>query len=216
MQEGMRFRSQFIIKLANSWKIDETLNSAVQAGLRRIQSWRVPPNWSRTDWIEELAAVATAAIWQAVCEFDLKRGVPFSGFAYCRMMSRCLACYRKEWRYALHIDAKDSCKEQPTPSNTCGFVASSAAKINGSRYSENLRGAVAALPAEQRRLLEQLFWEERTEVEVANRMSINQSTINRRKQAILKSLRMKLCDSDELQSFGIILLPAISLLGWLD
>ena len=210
MQNECRISRSHMIKEANSWKIDEALNSAVRSGFKRIRSWQVPPNWSRIDWIEELAAVATAAIWQAVCEFDPKRGVPFAGFAYCRMMSRCLACYRKEWRYALYIDAKDSCKEQTGPFNSSG----SAAKVNGSRRSENLRGVVAALPAEQRRLLEQLFWEERTEVEVANTMSINQSTINRRKQAILKSLRMKLCDSNEFQRVCITLF-ASNLTGWL-
>jgi RNA polymerase sigma factor (sigma-70 family) len=203
-----------MIKVVNSWKIDETLDSAMRSGFKRIRSWQVPPNWSRTDWIEELAAVATAAVWQAVCEFDPKRGVPLAGFAYCRMTSRCLACYRKEWRYALHIDAKDSCKEQTRSFNGPAFAATPAAKTNGSRCSENLRGAVAALPAEQRRLLEQLFWEERTEVEVANTMSINQSTINRRKQGILKSLRMKLSDSNEFQRFCIILF-ASNLTSWL-
>ena len=36
--------------------------------------------------------------------------------------------------------------------------------------NDDLRGAVRALPAEQRRLIEQLFWEERTETEVADAM----------------------------------------------
>src|SRR6476661_1378249 len=88
---------------------DETLGSAVQSGLKRIRSWREPPNWSRGDWVEELAAVAIAAAWKAICDFDPERGVPLEGFGYCRMMSCCLARYRKEWRYALHIDASDCC-----------------------------------------------------------------------------------------------------------
>ena len=78
--------------------MDETLGSAVQFGFKRIRSWRVPPNWSRGDWFEELAAVGTAAAWQAICDFDPARGVPLAGFGYCRMMTRCLARYRKEWR----------------------------------------------------------------------------------------------------------------------
>ena len=66
---------------------DENLGSAVRSGLKRIRAWRVPPNWSRSDWFEELAAVATAAAWQAVYEFDPDRGVPLAGFGYCRIMS---------------------------------------------------------------------------------------------------------------------------------
>ena len=75
---------------------DEDLGTAVQFGFKRIRSWRVPPNWSNCDWFEELTAVGMAAAWQAVCEFDPEREVPLAGFAYCRMMTRCLARYRKE------------------------------------------------------------------------------------------------------------------------
>ena len=60
-----------------------------------------------------------------------------------------------------------------------------------------------------------MFWEERTETEVANTMNINQSTINRRKRTILKSLRMKLCDGNEFQNFCIKLLVASNLTNWL-
>src|SRR5439155_10929410 len=110
---------------------DETLASAVQSGLKRIRSWRVPPNWSRCEWLEELTAVGTAAAWQAVCDFDPKRGVPLAGFGYCRMISRCLARYRKEWRYALHLAASDSREEESTTVKHPGLPASSAEKVNG-------------------------------------------------------------------------------------
>jgi RNA polymerase sigma factor (sigma-70 family) len=177
---------------------DETLGSSVQSGLKRIRSWRVPPNWSRRDWLEELAAVAAAALWQALCDFEPDRGVPLAGFGYCRIISRCLARYRKEWRYALHLVASDSREEESTTFEHPELTASSAVPINGThRSSDDLGGAIGALPAKQRRLIEQLFWEERTETEVANTMNINQSTVNRRKRTILKGLRMKLCDCDE-------------------
>jgi hypothetical protein len=38
----------------------------------------------------------------------------------------------------------------------------------------DLCGAIGALSAEHRRLIEQLFWEERTETEVADAMGTNQ------------------------------------------
>ena len=60
-------------------------------------------------------------------------------------------------------------------------------------------GAIGALPAKQRRLIEQLFWEERTETEVADTLGTNQSTVNRRKQAILNGLRIKLRDRKEIK-----------------
>ena len=182
---------------------DEALGSAVQSGLKRTRSWRVPPNWSRCDWFEELAAVGTAAAWQAVCDFDSERGVPLAGFGYCRMMTRCLSRYRKEWRYALHLVASDSCEKETTTFKQPGLAASSAARVDGTLRSNNdLHSAVGALRPEQRRLIEQLFWEERTETEVADAMGTNQSTINRRKQAILHGLRIKLGDRDEFQRFS--------------
>jgi DNA-directed RNA polymerase specialized sigma subunit len=58
------------------------------------------------------------------------------------------------------------------------------------------------LPTGQRRLIEELFWEERTEARVANTVGTNQSTINRRKHDILKGLRMKLRDRNEFQRFS--------------
>ncbi len=182
---------------------DENLGSAVQSGFKRIRSWRVPPNWSRGDWFKELTAVGTAAAWQAVCDFDPERGVPLAGFGYCRMMARCLACYRKEWRYALHLVASDSCERETTAFKHSALAASSAAKTDETNGSnDDLRGAVGALPAEQRRLIEELFWEERTETEVADAMGINQSTINRHKQAILNGLRMKFRDRNEFRTFS--------------
>jgi RNA polymerase sigma factor (sigma-70 family) len=195
---------------------DETLGAAVQSGLKRTWSWCVPPNWSRDDWLEELAAVATAAAWQALCDFDPDLGVPLAGFGYCRIISRCLARYRKEWRYALHLVASDSREEESTTFERPELNASFPAKLNETHPSnDDIRRAIGALPAKQRRLIEQLFWEERTETEVANTMNINQSTINRRKQAILKSLRRKLCDGNEFQNFCINLLVASNLTNWL-
>jgi hypothetical protein len=125
---------------------NEPLGSAVQSGFKRTRSWRVPPNWSRDDWLEELAAVATAAAWQALCDFDPDRGVPLAGFGYCRIISRCLARYRKEWRYALHLAASDSREEETTTFKHRGLAASSTANGNGTdRSNDDLRGAVGAL-----------------------------------------------------------------------
>jgi RNA polymerase sigma factor (sigma-70 family) len=166
--------------------------------------------------LDELAAVATAAAWQALCEFDPDRGVPLACFGYCRIITRCLAHYRKEWRYALHLVASDSCEGESTTFERSELNASFSAKLNETHpLNGDLRGAVGALPAKQRRLIEQLFWEEHTETEVANTLNINQSTINRRKRAILKSLRTRLCDGNEFQKICINLLIASNLTDWL-
>jgi len=145
--------------------------------------------------------VGTAAAWQAVCDFDPERGVPLAGFGYCRMMARCLSRYRKEWRYALHLVESESRENETATFKNTSPAALFRAKADETQCSDNdLRGALSALPPEQRRLIDQLFWEKRTETEVADAMGTNQSTINRRKQAILNGLRLKLRDRSEFQN----------------
>jgi len=50
---------------------------------------------------------------------------------------------------------------------------------------------------------------------VADALGMNQSTINRRKQAILHGLRMRLRDRNEFQKLCIKLLVASNLINWL-
>lgn len=183
--------------------MNEALGSVVQSGFKRVRSWRVPPNWSRCDWFEELEAIGAAAAWQAVCDFDPERGVPLTAFGYCRMMARCLARYRKEWRYALHLVSRDPWERENTTFKDRGSAVSSAVEVTEiHRSNRDVHRALGTLPVEERRLIEQLFWEERTQTEVAHAMGINQATISRRKQAILNGLRIKLSGSSEFQNFS--------------
>jgi RNA polymerase sigma factor (sigma-70 family) len=173
--------------------VDKSLDRAMQSGFKRIRSWRVPPNWSRRDWFEELMANGTAAAWKAVCEFDPKRGVPLAAFGYCRIMNCCLARYRSEWRHALHLFLSTSSQNDPIAITSARSAALPAVNNVTPCSREDLQSVVGALPPTQRQLIKQLFWEERTECEVAKAWGITQSTINRRKQAILRCLHKKLC-----------------------
>ena len=71
--------------------------------LRRIFRWRVPPNWSVSDWRNEMRAEAACAAWQAVCDYDPSLGVPFSAFAHQRVLTGTLTRCRQEWAYALRL-----------------------------------------------------------------------------------------------------------------
>ena len=68
--------------------------------LRQIYNWRVPPNWSRRDWHEEMKAEAIAAAWEAEHDFDPTRGVPLPAFVHQRVLARALTRHRREWAYA--------------------------------------------------------------------------------------------------------------------
>jgi Sigma-70 region 2 len=50
-----------------------------------------------------MRAEAACAAWQAVCDYDPSLGVPFSAFAYQRVLTRTLTRYRQEWSYVLRL-----------------------------------------------------------------------------------------------------------------
>src|SRR5215510_2488959 len=74
--------------------------SLIGSCLKRIFRWRVPPNWSISDWRNEMRAEAACAAWQAACDYDPSLGVPFTAFARSQVLTGTLTRYRQEWAYA--------------------------------------------------------------------------------------------------------------------
>ena len=154
---------------------------------RPIYQWRVPPNWSAQDWREEMKAEVSAAAWEAECEFDPARGVPPDYFVRRRVLARALRRYRREWVYArrcgLHLEGDD--RHDATADGLASVDA-----------SDSLRCYLQRLPEIQRRLIEGLYWEEKTEVELARVFSLSQSAISKRKRRALKQLRVWMKPAD--------------------
>ncbi len=148
--------------------------------LRRIYTWRVPPNWAPRDWREELEAEAIAAAWQAELEFDPTRGVPLEAFVHQRVVTHALRRYRREWTYArrsgIHLECGD-CHDG---------TASATTSIE---LSESLQNWLQRLAEPQRKLIESLYWDETTEVQLADMLGLTQSGISRRKRRVLDQLR---------------------------
>lgn len=133
--------------------------------LRQIYTWRVPPNWSRWDWHEEMKAEAIATALQAELDFDPARGVPLSAFVHRRVLAHALTRYRREWAYARRCGdhpETDYCEE----ADACG---SSSIEV-----FKSLKCCLDRLPETQRRLIECLYWEGMTEAEVARMLSRSQ------------------------------------------
>jgi RNA polymerase sigma factor (sigma-70 family) len=148
--------------------------------LRQIYNWRVPPNWSRRDWREEMKAEANAAAWEAELDFDPTYGVPLPAFVHQRVLARTLTRLRREWAYGrrcgLHAGTHQ-CEDRTGG----GFSAID--------VSEALQRCLDRLPDHHRRLIQCLYWEGMTEVEVARLLSRSQPTISLRKRHILEQLR---------------------------
>jgi hypothetical protein len=166
--------------------------------LRRIFRWRVPPNWSVSDWRKEMRAEAACAAWEAVRDYDPSLGVPLGAFAHQRVLTRTLTRYRQEWAYALRL-----APEYDSESSSGSRLLDSAVSAMFDRCP---RQALSGLSKAQFWLAEQLFLKDRTEADIAAQIGITQQAINKRKRAIVIELR-RYIDRTILSGWAACLLP---------
>jgi RNA polymerase sigma factor (sigma-70 family) len=174
------------------------LRRVLEACLRRLQSWRVPPNWSCLDWWKELVQIGWHAGLDAIGEFDRAKGITLESFVYHRVMARSLTQYRREWAHATRLVSNagnDSLGEEIVLKESTKAILVSVDPRE--RYHEALREAVGDLPAAQRKLLEQIFWDGFTEKELSVMLKTKRRTICHRKHAALKPLREQFKGSKE-------------------
>jgi RNA polymerase sigma factor (sigma-70 family) len=142
----------------------------------------VPPNWSHRDWSGEIRAQTAAAAWQAACDYDASRGVPFEAFVRERVNEAALGRYRREWQYVIRHGSV-----RPGPNDE-----EPRTEAVDSDLSASLRDAVKILSPAEKRLIQDLFWQERTEASVAERCRVSQQAVSKRKKAVLRHLRQLL------------------------
>jgi hypothetical protein len=148
--------------------------------LRRIRRWRVPPNWSVSDWRNEMRAEAACAAWQAVCDYDPSFGAPFSAFADQRVLTRALTRHRQEWAYALRLAQEYDPEDSDTRVLDSGVPAV---------FDDWPGHALARLSKPDLWLIGQLFFRDRTEADIATQIGVTQQAVNKRKWMILLRLR---------------------------
>jgi DNA-directed RNA polymerase specialized sigma subunit len=157
------------------------------------------------DWFEEIKAHGVAASLEALRDYDAGRAVPLEAFVYQRVIARVLTRHRQEWRYAVRVVPEGAANSVLTGSNPLrnGSTKHNAAVIIvARRVYEPLLDAVASLPKRSRLLIQQLFWQERTEREISQALRIGRRAVNKRKHAILRSLRATLEVSAETKKRG--------------
>jgi len=185
--------------LRSAYKPESERTAVLSRCCRRACSWRIPPNWSAADWFQEVRAIVAAAAWQAVSDLDHYRALAPSAVLYQRVMARCLARYRQEWSYGLHCLPEDvksawsaDCFAKSLSPCASDSSASPADSFDNAELRRALHVALMALPEPDRWLIHQLFWEERTESELADLLGVNQSTVSRRKNGVLRDLNRNL------------------------
>lgn len=174
---------------SNSSEIISITEEDVTAGLKRasarIRFWRTPPNWSLVDWRDEIQATAFCAAWQAARDFDPAYEVPPAEFVNCRVKSCALTRYRQEWRFALRTTSSDAEEIEK-------FADSGANRTASQKFFEPLDHALAKISVTERWLLNQIFWLQRTETDIAAELRVSQPAVNKRKRAALVRLRENL------------------------
>lgn len=146
--------------------------------MHRIRSWRAPLNYSRKDWLDEIEAEAAAEMWLALQSYDPSRNVPVGAFLYQRVLAGVLRRYRQEWSYAHRHSAEDILNQREPVASERSDNLSIAVRLAMSRLSHN-----------DRKLLVQLYWADRTEMDIADELGISQQGVSKRKRSLLANLR---------------------------
>jgi DNA-directed RNA polymerase specialized sigma subunit len=131
--------------------------------------------------------VVTTAAWIAGAEYSNERGIPLAAFACCRVRAALQRRYREEWGYAKHMcpySTADDGGREP-----CAALPTGAAGLDMLDLCAKVKEAVADLPVDLRNLIEQLFWEGRSQWEVSRKLGICQTAVSKRKRIALKLLR---------------------------
>ena len=125
-----------------------------------------------------MRAHGAGALWQARCDFDTTRLVPFDAFSRQRVLAAALTRYRQEWTFAIHCQLGDD------------GVGDEPANRGGSLQDEQLaREMLARVSPAENRLMKALFWDGETEATLAVDLSVTQQAVSKRKRTVLRQLR---------------------------
>ena len=128
-----------------------------------------------------MEAEATAAALQAKRDFDPTRGVPWEAFLRLRIIHSALARHRREWMFAFR-------RVSITAWNECAMIEGGSLPSREATH-ELLQDALGRLSATDARLIEDLFWEGKTEAGLGEALGISQQAVSKRKRSILKTLK---------------------------
>ncbi len=152
--------------------------NAVSRCMARVQRWKVPPNWSRCQWLEEASAQAELA---AIACQTMDKSVPAPGILNTydnRIHNSVLHRYRQEWSFARHcgLTVVREPVEKDDPEDESAAMLPS------------IPNALGKLSEPDRRLIEMLYWKHCSESQVAADMGVSQQAISKRKRRILSTL----------------------------
>jgi DNA-directed RNA polymerase specialized sigma24 family protein len=141
----------------------------------------VPPRWSPCDWQEEARAQGTLAACEALRAFEPGRLVPLDAFLYHRVVASVWTRYRQEWSFGRRVRRAAALPDR-----------AAAVDCPEPELVDRLAVLLQTLDEGERRLIRQLFWDGRTEDQLALELGITRQAVNKRKQRLLQRLRSDL------------------------
>jgi RNA polymerase sigma factor (sigma-70 family) len=171
-------------------QIEDEISTIVRRCLARIRLWRVPHNWSFQDWFDEIEELATAAAWLAASDCRQSTESSFSFFLQQRILSTVRTRYRQEFLYGLRFAVSIPDQVADSDDRPSNFSRSSYREpvIEPLMFGD-LAAALEKLSTDQRFVIEQLFWHERTQTELALSLGLSQRGVSKRMQSALRALR---------------------------
>ncbi|MCL5945981.1 MAG: sigma-70 family RNA polymerase sigma factor [Planctomycetes bacterium] len=152
------------------------MDVAARQALTRLWRWRVPGNWSRPQWRDEISSEVALAV------MELLRGTALepptdTHHLWSKIQNKVRRHYRQEWAFSKHFG--------------CQMVAEPTDSNHLERELEYLaiHEALALLSESDRRLIQQLYWGKRTETQIAAEAGVSVPAICKRKNRILRHLQ---------------------------
>ncbi len=175
-------------------ELSPKVQKAVQSALRRARQWHRPPHWDGYEWHEELNAIAQATAFEACSLFDEQRGVPLEAFIFRQVLIALWDFHRHEWAYfAVHcghlpmVADDGNAEEGDESAEVYEGVVTEGLEREWKRHL--ICWALERLSERERQVIRGLYWDERTEAEIAHELGISQQAISKIKQKALQRLK---------------------------
>ncbi|MCL6536255.1 MAG: sigma-70 family RNA polymerase sigma factor [Armatimonadetes bacterium] len=166
------------------------LQRAALRAVQRTDRLTPPPNYDPAYWREERTAIAHIAAWQAAHEYQPDRGVSLPTYATLRAEWAIL----DEWK---RLQRAGWCLASLPVDEETGEVLEvvdpdAQALVEAHALCAQVRAAVAALPAAERRVVALRFGAGLSERAIAGVLGVSKSWVHRRLQSALARLRADL------------------------
>lgn len=175
-------------------ELSPKVQKAVQVALHQARQWRCPLHWDGNEWQKELDAIAQAAAFEACFYFDEQRGMTLETFVFWQVLTALRDFHRREWAYfAFHCGHLTKASDEgevgkgDESAEVCEKVATEGLEQEWRRYL--IFWALERLSERERQVINRLYWDGRTEAEIAHELGISQQAVSKIKRKAIQKLR---------------------------